>query len=208
MDGYGIVYVLKNKINGKCYVGQTISSLSNRIYDHKKNKSIIGMAILKYGIENFERHQFKGISINLLDYTEIQLIKRLNTVCPNGYNIMLGGQANRIFSEETKLKMSIAHIGKKQTKEEIEKRVCSLRGKKRPVELMEKLKQYNIGRVVSKETKEKIRQSLLGNTPWNKGKKMSEEVNKKNSECHKGYRHSEETKRKMRESHKKRLKGE
>lgn len=207
MDGYGIVYILKNKINGKCYVGQTISSLSNRIYDHKKHKSIIGLAILKYGIENFERHQFKGIRIHELDYVEIKLIERLKTIAPHGYNIMLGGQANRIFSEETKQKMSDAHLGKKQTPEEIEKRICKLRGRKRPDGLMEKLKKYNIGKTVTEETRQKIRESLIGNIPWNKGKKMSAETNKKNSESHKGYTHSAETKKKMSESHRKRLKG-
>lgn len=54
---YGIIYLLKNKINGKCYVGQTIKTLEERIYRHKykSNKKImpISFAIKKYKFENY-----------------------------------------------------------------------------------------------------------------------------------------------------------
>lgn len=175
MIHFGTIYVLRNKINSKAYVGQTISTVSNRIYDHQKKESIIGLAIKKYSIDSFDIFQYMGIPICLLDYFETELIKKINTLSPNGYNIMAGGQQNRIFTQETKTKMSLSHIGKRQTPEFVEKRVCKLRGRKRPDSIIKMLIERNTGKPKSRETKEKISKKLIGNIPWNKGKKMSEE---------------------------------
>jgi group I intron endonuclease len=111
MQKYGTIYILKNKINNKCYVGQTIQKINRRIRSHfnVKIKSYISHATLKYGKDNFEIFIFKEIPINLLDYFEIELIKRLNTFAPYGYNIELGGYTHKIVSKETKIKISKNH---------------------------------------------------------------------------------------------------
>ena len=48
-----IVYVLRNRINDKYYVGQTIQSIYKRMRDHRYNKkSLIGRALNKYVFES------------------------------------------------------------------------------------------------------------------------------------------------------------
>jgi hypothetical protein len=58
-DKPGIIYIAKNKVNGKCYVGQTTKGLNRRRRDHiwdAKNgaKFIFHYAIKKYGEDAFE----------------------------------------------------------------------------------------------------------------------------------------------------------
>jgi len=54
----GLVYILKNKINGKIYVGQTIQRFEQRLRQHlfaadSNSKQLIHKAFRKYGIDNF-----------------------------------------------------------------------------------------------------------------------------------------------------------
>lgn len=49
------VYIIKNKINNKVYIGQSVS-IYERIKNHVTSpnlKSAIDLAIKKYGVENF-----------------------------------------------------------------------------------------------------------------------------------------------------------
>ena len=54
-----IIYKITNKINNKCYIGQTINSLNDRFNRHKKDAisnrldTHLARAIRKYGEENF-----------------------------------------------------------------------------------------------------------------------------------------------------------
>ena len=52
----GIIYLIKNKINNKCYIGQTIRSLEKRWKEHcsKTGCSVINTSIKKYLPDNFE----------------------------------------------------------------------------------------------------------------------------------------------------------
>lgn len=57
----GIIYIIKNNINGKVYIGQTIQKLKDRWYRHCGKSGLsknelnmhIKRAIFKYGKENF-----------------------------------------------------------------------------------------------------------------------------------------------------------
>lgn len=58
-----IIYKIENKLNGKIYIGQTKNNLNERIQSHLENKkTLIGRALRKYGIQNFE--------ISVIDYAE------------------------------------------------------------------------------------------------------------------------------------------
>ena len=120
----GTIYILRNKINGKCYVGQTVdwnSRYSNHI-NNKKNDMYIDKSIKKNGINNFSIFLCKDIPIKFLDQFEINMIQKLNTLVPNGYNLESGGNKNKKQHEETKKKISISHIGTKAY--QIKKIIC------------------------------------------------------------------------------------
>lgn len=98
-----VIYKVKNKINGKIYIGQTIRDLDKRISGHIRESKLEGgnkpfvNAIKKYGIENFEWEIIdEATSLDELDEKEIYWIKQLNSITPNGYNILGGGQKNRM----------------------------------------------------------------------------------------------------------------
>ena len=105
------VYIHRNKINNKAYVGQTNQKVENRwgkgsIY---KPCVLFYRAIQKYGWDNFEHIVFvSGLTQKEADVMEKGLIALFNTTNPSlGYNIKQGGD-NHSLSEETKKKISEA----------------------------------------------------------------------------------------------------
>ena len=42
-----IIYKITNKLNNKSYIGQTVGTLENRIYRHKRKNSVISSAFKK-----------------------------------------------------------------------------------------------------------------------------------------------------------------
>lgn len=109
-----IVYKITNKINRKAYIGLTTQKLSNRWRAHcsRANGCVaLKSALDKYGKENFIVEKiYEAISLEDLNKKEIEFINKFNTLTPNGYNLKTGG--NRpYYSEESKKKMSIAHLG-------------------------------------------------------------------------------------------------
>lgn len=89
------IYKITNLINGKVYIGQSIHP-ERRWIEHKqrarhgKEKSAIHLAIEKYGEENFSFEILKW-SENY-NKEEIDMIKKYNSLIPNGYNITEGGE--------------------------------------------------------------------------------------------------------------------
>lgn len=104
----GIIYIIKNNINGKVYIGQTIQKLKDRWYRHcgksgiSKNESnmAIKRAILKYGKENFTIEILEECEQSLLNDREKYYIKVYDSY-NKGYNCTLGGQngLNIIFKK-------------------------------------------------------------------------------------------------------------
>ena len=86
------IYKIKNLVNGKEYVGQSIH-IERRWSEHKRcptNRPLY-QAINKYGIENFEFSILEECDFSLLDEKEIYWIKYYNSIFPNGYNLTSGG---------------------------------------------------------------------------------------------------------------------
>lgn len=113
MKRYGSIYLIKNKLNGMTYVGQTIQSVEKRWSYHIKNKntSIISK-VLKNNFNNFEFIELIScFSKEDLNYWEKNLIKTLNTLYPSGYNLTSGGNEYN-FTDIIKEKMRNAKLGK------------------------------------------------------------------------------------------------
>lgn len=127
-----IVYIHKNKINGKVYVGITsLKPILRWRNDGSGYKKCVRFknAILKHGWENFEHIIiFRNISKELACKEEQLLIKRYRKkeLC---YNIANGGEGVGVVSESTKEKLrayrgeKASMYNKKFSKESILKRV-------------------------------------------------------------------------------------
>lgn len=138
-----IIYKITNLINGKMYIGQTIGDISKRFIGHANHKSRSGIrgAIKKYGRENFTIEVIDvANSQDELNAKEKYWVEYLDTISPNGYNLMEGGGNSGSRSAETRNKMKKANSGRKHwlgkkhenaTKEKISSsnRNCGPKGK-------------------------------------------------------------------------------
>ena len=228
LEVYGIIYLIKNKVNGKCYVGQTQKEKGfdyryycsgegiERVYNYHKslrehNRSYnehLLRSIEKYGFKAFEvikylDYAFSLKELNIKEKVYIQLYDSFK----NGYNETLGGEGTegRPHSEETRQKISEANkgdnhpmYGKYHTEETKQKMSKIKKGENNPMH----------GNHHSEEVKQKIREG-------NKGKHLSNEAKQKISEAKKGENnpmygnhHSEEAKQKISEARKGKYIGE
>lgn len=123
------LYCITNKTNNKSYVGQT-ENYEERWKNHKrdalrqtKKKSArhfaFQNALIKYGIENFTWQIIEQVdTLEESNEAEEFYIAYLQTLAPNGYNILRGGN-NRTLSQATKekirmkLKIVGSFVGKK-----------------------------------------------------------------------------------------------
>ncbi|MCK5612113.1 GIY-YIG nuclease family protein, partial [Candidatus Pacearchaeota archaeon] len=98
-----IIYKIKNLINGKIYIGQTKSTTKKRFSQHceKRNKTVIGLAIKKYGRGSFRVSVLReGVETKTeLDALEIAYIASCGSIAPSGYNVEEGGQASTMSKE-------------------------------------------------------------------------------------------------------------
>ena len=157
----GIIYLIKNKINNKCYIGQTIRTLEKRWKEHSNsnsNGSVINNAILKYLPENFDVSVLIETDNDKLDDLEVKFIKEYNSLYPNGYNIQTGGNLNKKHCNESREKMRLLKLGDKnhnfgkprddETKKKISENHHDVNGENNPMygkkhspETIEKLKE-------------------------------------------------------------------
>jgi len=189
-----LIYLIKNKINGKGYIGQTRRSLLQRwsvhIADAKRVKqSPLARAIRKYGAENFSLKAIaNATSLSMLNDLEIISIKDYKTKVPYGYNIKDGG-ANNNVSDETRKRMSMARKGKRFSLEHKARLSAALKGRERPWLFGNA---HNLGKKCSEETRKRISRSLFGNQ-YAKGFKHSIETRMKISLAGKGKNRSPKT---------------
>ena len=135
----GYIYKYTNLINGKIYIGKTYH-LNKRKYEHKHREvnTYFHNAIKKYGFENFKYEVIAQTDNDkTLNFLERYYIRKFNSFGENGYNLTLGGEGTLgynfseeqkkkmsevrkgiVFTDETKLKMSLSGKGKHNHKGE------------------------------------------------------------------------------------------
>lgn len=121
------IYKITNKINGKCYIGQS-NDIHRRwkqeLAPNAKLNPHLARAFEKYGTDNFEFEIIEECQRELLNEREQFWINLYNSTDKNfGYNKTLGGDGNLgrhfIMSEEQKEKIRKANTGRKLTEEQL-----------------------------------------------------------------------------------------
>jgi len=111
----GFVYLIRNTVNGKCYVGQTMKNkVQKRWHSYTSPKGghgVIGRAIKKHGKDKFEFSVICELPNEELNDREVREIAERGTLVPKGYNLQAGGD-NGPQHEETKRKISLTNTGK------------------------------------------------------------------------------------------------
>ena len=112
---FGFIYLICNKVNGKCYVGQSIDPLRRwrqhlKYSNYSSDIPLIDRAIKKHGRNNFEfKIMTEASSQEELNSFENELIDKLNTLHPQGYNLcknVSGRRGGHTISEATRRKIS------------------------------------------------------------------------------------------------------
>ena len=121
----GFIYIIKNTINNKVYIGQTRVSVEQRWKEHLRHAQygdqVINRAMRKYGVNKFYIETLEICNIELLDYREMYYIDLYDSTNKSkGYNVSIGGNTPR-FKRKT---LSISdlvdlYVNKRFTLEEI-----------------------------------------------------------------------------------------
>ena len=157
----GRVYLVTNTLNGKQYVGQTITKHSRKGHGHA-----LAEAYKKYGHKSFT---YKAVCSKVknhatLDFAEQFWINVMGSLAPNGYNLESGGRRYKTVSHKPQLK--IPHT--EETKAKMSE------GQKRYLAGIDV--HFNAGRVVSEETKAKMSASRTGRKQSDEERKMRSEA--------------------------------
>lgn len=93
----GFIYIIRNTINNKVYIGQTKVSVETRWQEHlrhaKYGDQVISRAMRKYGVNKFYIETLEICDINIIDYREMYYIDLYDSTNKSkGYNVSIGGK--------------------------------------------------------------------------------------------------------------------
>lgn len=98
------IYKIENLINHKIYIGQSVE-IEKRWQKHlsAKDDFVIHRALHKYGKENFSFQIIEECNLLDLDKKEKYWITYYNSLVPNGYNMIQGGNNGAGFAKGKKV---------------------------------------------------------------------------------------------------------
>ena len=215
LQGLAGVYRIRNKRNGKVYIGST-GDLYQRwrehlkdLRNHRHHAHHLQKAFNKYGISEFTF----GVCIFFDDITRLNKIEqtfiiRYKSDFPShGYNTQSFpmGAGNKP-SPETRHKMAEAAKGKSHSLETRRKIGEASKGRTHSLEIRRKIAEAQMGRIHSLETRHKMSEAQKGEKNHNFGKTPNLEIRYKIGEAQKGKKNhnfgksfSPETRHKMTE---------
>jgi group I intron endonuclease len=98
------VYVIRNLIDGKIYVGQSKTPYKRRDghFYAARSGSLrpLYCAIRKHGVENFTFEVVEECADELIDEREKHWVEKLDSYSEKGYNLTPGGSANQHFCDD------------------------------------------------------------------------------------------------------------
>jgi group I intron endonuclease len=119
----GCIYLLRNLLNGKGYVGQhknakTVEDVRWKSHIvaalEKSSKYYLHCAIRKYGVKKFSAEILWCGPVDKLNEKEVYYIKKFHTFVDDpkggGYNLTLGGNQKTKFSVRSRSKMSDSQV--------------------------------------------------------------------------------------------------
>jgi hypothetical protein len=123
-DRYCEIYIIRNLVNQKVYIGQAVSHILNHkryrpygyqgrfrshiseAFSKKKNQChYLNNSIRKHGVDNFEVELLENCNTENANERETFYIKHHDSVFPKGYNLKIGGTVFE-HSEESKKRVS------------------------------------------------------------------------------------------------------
>ena len=178
------IYKITSPSN-KIYIGQS-TNIEYRFQQYKylacKSQTILYRSFNKHGVEN---HKFEIVTLcyeEQLNELERDFQEAYDVVGIKGMNCRLTTTKDRSgkLSEKTKVKIGLAHKGRKHSQEFKDRIKLRMSGENNP----------NLGKICSEETREKLRLKHTGKT-------MSEESKIKMGNAKRGKKLSEEHKLKL-----------
>jgi len=110
------VYLIRNRANGKVYVGKTIRGIENRFLEHisgRNSSLLLTRAMNKYGLDKFEiftiyKDAVTDGHLNMLEEMYIKMYRANDK--RYGYNLTEGGDGLVNPSEAVRKKMRKSHV--------------------------------------------------------------------------------------------------
>ena len=121
----GFIYIIKNTVNSKVYIGQTRTSVEQRWKEHlihaQYDAQVINRAMKKYGVDKFYIETLEICNLNILDYREMYYIDLYDSTNKSkGYNVSIGGNTPRFKRKSLSISDLVdLYVNKKFTLEEI-----------------------------------------------------------------------------------------
>lgn len=96
----GFIYIIRNTVNNKVYIGQTRTGVNQRWAEHLRHArygdQVINRAMRKYGIDKFYIETLEICEISMLDEREMYYIDLFDSTDKSkGYNVSIGGNTPR-----------------------------------------------------------------------------------------------------------------
>lgn len=96
----GFIYIIRNTVNNKVYIGQTRVTVEQRWKEHIRHAAygdqVINRAMKKYGIDKFYVETLEICSLDVLDEREMYYIDLYDSTDKSkGYNVSIGGNTPR-----------------------------------------------------------------------------------------------------------------
>jgi group I intron endonuclease len=186
LEKIGCIYLIRNLVNGKLYVGQSKYDTPDKRWQmhlkSAKNGSpyAVHNAIRKYGEENFSIEVVRTCKHSLLGPMEEYYAEQYGSYIWDptpGYNMVWCGKHFRLgitHNEETRKKLRLVNLGRKQSDETKAKRSAAITGQTRSQEAcnnisaakrlnpispegLAKLKEHNTGKKMSLEARQNMK---------------------------------------------------
>ena len=124
----GFIYIIRNTVNSKVYIGQTRTSVEQRWKEHLRHArygdQVINRAMKKYGVDKFYIETLEICELSSLDDREIYYIELYDSTDKSkGYNVSIGGNTPR-FKKKSLSIVDLVHLYKDEqwTLEQIAKK--------------------------------------------------------------------------------------